>query len=236
MTPEIFNALVFWLPAFLFSLTVHEAAHAWTARRGGDPTAYLGGQVSLSPWPHIRRSPLGMLVVPLITTLTQGWTMGWATAPYDHEWAGRHPRRAALMAAAGPAGNLAIALVAFALLRAGLALGCFDAPAQVTFDRLVDPGLRHVPLDACAFAATGLSVLLTLNVMLLAFNLLPLPPLDGAMVITLALPGTLARRVRAVTTAPGMSFVGILAAWRCFPLLTRPLFALVVALLHPGLY
>jgi Zn-dependent protease len=236
LTPEIFNALVFWLPAFLFSLTVHEAAHAWTALRGGDPTAYLGGQVSLSPWPHIRRSPLGMLVVPLITTLTQGWTMGWATAPYDREWAERHPRRAALMAAAGPAGNLAIALVAFVLLRAGLSLGIFDPPAQVTFDRLVDPGLRHVPFDACAFAATGLSVLLTLNAMLLAFNLLPLPPLDGAMVITLALPGSLARRVRAVSAAPGMSFVGILAAWRCFPPLTRPLFTLVVALLHPGQY
>ena len=236
MTPEIFNALVFWFPAFLFSATVHEAAHAWAALRGGDPTAYLGGQVSLSPWPHIRRSPLGMLVVPLITTLTQGWTMGWATAPYDRDWADRYPRRAAWMAAAGPAGNLAIALVAFGLLRAGLALGVFDPPAQTTFDHLVDPGLRHVPLDACAFTAKGLSVLLVLNVILLAFNLLPLPPLDGAMVLTLVLPEPLARRVRAVTAAPGMSFVGIIAAWRCFPLLTRPLFALVVALLHPGQY
>src|SRR5215510_11710621 len=88
---EVFNALVFWLPAFLFSTTVHEAAHAWVALRLGDPTAYLGGQVSLSPWPHMKRAPMGMLVVPLITSLSQGWTMGWASCPYDPAWADRHP-------------------------------------------------------------------------------------------------------------------------------------------------
>jgi len=236
VTPEIFNALVFWFPAFLFSATVHEAAHAWAALRGGDPTAYLAGQVSLSPWPHARRSPLGMIVVPVIMALTQGWTLGWASAPYDREWAASHPRRAAWMAAAGPAGNLLIALVAFGLLRIGLVTGIFDPPAQVTLDHLVDPAWRHVPLDACAFAATGLSVLLVLNAMLLAFNLLPVPPLDGAMVMTLAMPAGLARRVRAFATLPGMSFVGLIAAWRFFPVLTRPLFDVVVALLHPGRY
>jgi len=56
-----------WFIAFLFSTTVHEAMHALAALRGGDPTAYLGGQVSLSPLPHIRREPIGMLVVPLLT-------------------------------------------------------------------------------------------------------------------------------------------------------------------------
>ena len=81
-----------WFVAFLLSTTVHEAMHAWVALRGGDPTAYHGGQVSLSPIPHIRREPLGMLVVPLLTSLTQGWAMGWASAPYDPNWAARHPR------------------------------------------------------------------------------------------------------------------------------------------------
>src|SRR5262249_4613367 len=115
----VFHALVFWLPAFLFSTTVHEAAHAWAAWRLGDPTAYLAGQVSLSPWPHVRRSPIGMVVIPLLTSLTQGWTMGWASSPYDRDWADRYPRRAAVMALAGPLGNLAIAGVAFCVLRAG---------------------------------------------------------------------------------------------------------------------
>ena len=76
---------------------VHEAMHALVAWKGGDPTAYHGGQVSLSPIPHIRREPIGMLVVPLLTAFTQGWAMGWASAPYDPVWAERHPKRAALM-------------------------------------------------------------------------------------------------------------------------------------------
>jgi len=108
---------------------VHEAAHAWTALRGGDPTAWRGGQVSLSPWPHIRRSPLGMLVVPLITTFTQGWTMGWATAPSTAR--GQPATRAAPRSwrPRGPRATSSSRLVALGLLRAGLALGAFDAPA-----------------------------------------------------------------------------------------------------------
>ena len=92
--------------------------HALAALRGGDPTAYHGGQVSLSPIPHIRREPIGMLVVPLLTALTQGWAIGWASTPYDPRWAAHYPKRAALMAAAGPAGNLSIAFVAFVLIKA----------------------------------------------------------------------------------------------------------------------
>ena len=89
-----------WFVVFLLSTTLHEAAHALVALRGGDPTAYLGGQVSLSPVPHIRREPLGMLVVPLLMTVLNGWAVGWASTPYDPLWASRHPRRAASMAAA----------------------------------------------------------------------------------------------------------------------------------------
>src|SRR5687767_8672776 len=125
-----------WFVAFLFSTTVHEAMHAWVAYRGGDPPAYHGGQVSLSPIPHIKREPIGMLVVPLITAITQGWAMGWASAPYDPNWAARHPSRAALMAAAGPAGNFAIAIVAFALLKIGLVAGWFLPPERASFDML----------------------------------------------------------------------------------------------------
>src|SRR4026207_1369115 len=105
-----------WFLAFLFSTTIHEAMHALAALKGGDPTAYHGGQVSLSPIPHIRREPIGMLGLPpapVPTALTQGWAIGWASTPYDTRWATRYPKRAALMAAAGPAGNLSIAFVAF---------------------------------------------------------------------------------------------------------------------------
>src|SRR5687767_2476121 len=126
-----------WFLAFLFSTTVHEAMHALAAWRLGDDTAYQGGQVSLNPAAHIQREPIGMVVLPLLTSLTQGWAVGWASCPYDPYWARRHPGRAALMAAAGPAGNLVIALAAFAALRTGLAMGWFVAPDRVSFDTIV---------------------------------------------------------------------------------------------------
>ena len=228
----VFHAVVFWLPAFLFSTTVHEAAHAAAALRLGDPTGYLAGQVTLSPWPHMRRSPIGMLVIPIFTSLTQGWTLGWASAPYDPAWADRHPRRAAFMALAGPLGNLAIALAAFALLQAGLWLGVFEPAAKMTMQHLVQSAGPVDALRAADFLAEGLSVLLSLNAMLFVFNLLPLPPLDGAAVVTLVLPARIARAIRAAVMTPAMAFVGMFTAWQLFPALVRPLLALLTRLLR----
>ncbi len=222
---------IFWFVAFLFSTTVHEAAHAWVAMMGGDRTAYQGGQVSLSPLPHIRREPIGMLVAPLLTAFTAGWAMGWASAPYDPRWADRYPRRAAWMAAAGPAGNFCIALAAFLLLRGGVALGYFAAPDRAGFSHLVAP---TVPGELGGFLAQGLSVFLMLNVLLGAFNLVPLPPLDGSSVLGLLLPEGQARTVRRLSASPQFSLVGLLVAWQIFPKVAHPIFRLVLGLLHPG--
>jgi Zn-dependent protease len=218
-----------WFVAFLFSTTVHEAMHALVAWKGGDPTAYHGGQVSLSPVPHIRREPIGMLVVPLLTALTQGWAMGWASAPYDPLWAERHPRRAALMAAAGPAGNLLIALVALTGLKAGLLIGWFSAPERAAFHSLVAD-----TAGTASFLGSLLSVLLVLNVFLGLFNLLPLPPLDGFSVVTIFLPEQQAHRLRQIQTSGMTSMVGLLVAWRVFPMMTRPLFSMILWLVHPN--
>ena len=236
MSRQVFEALVFWLPAFLFSTTVHEAAHAWVALRGGDPTAYLGGQVSLNPLPHIRRSPVGMLVIPILTSVTQGWTMGWAAAPYDPVWAHHYPRRAAWMAAAGPAGNLVLALLTLGLLHAGLAFGAFTAPASVNFSHLVDAAPNLAARDVWVFAGTLLSVMFVLNSLLFTFNLLPVPPLDGAVVITLPMPDSAARQFRSWTASPAASLIGILIAWKVFPFVVGPLFRIVVNALYPGQY
>ena len=218
-----------WFLAFLFSTTVHEAMHALAAYRGGDPTAYRGGQVSLSPAPHMRREPIGMVVVPLLTSMTQGWAIGWASTPYDPRWAARYPQRAALMAAAGPAGNLAIALVSFVLIKVGLAAGWFVPPAFVTLDRLVDP----VDLGVAAAVAVGLSILLTLNVLLCVFNLIPVPPLDGASVLGLFLPSSADEALRTLGSQPAFQLVGLLVAWQVFPSVAGSLFRIVVRLVHP---
>jgi Zn-dependent protease len=223
--------LPLWYAMFLLSVTCHEAAHAWVAHRGGDDTAYLGGQVTLNPLPHVQREPFGTILVPLLTYLNMHWMMGWASAPYDPSWEDRHPRRAAAMAAAGPAANLILALIALVALKVGLAAGLWVVPAAdaVPIDRLVAPAG-----DAPA-AAEGLgrllSIMLTLNLVLTLFNLLPLPPMDGAAVVSgLFAP---ARRLRdRLRATPWAGLVGLLVAWYVFGYVFHPVFRPIVAWLH----
>jgi Zn-dependent protease len=226
---------LFWFLAFLFSTTVHEAAHALAALKGGDPTAYRGGQVSLSPIPHIRREPIGMLLVPLVTAFTRGWALGWASTPLDPEWAARYPKRAALMAMAGPAGNFTIAILAWIGLRIGLSTGYFVAPEDHQFD--YDQLVVHASgafNSFGAFLAKGLSVLVMLNVLLGVFNLLPLPPMDGSSAVLGILPPELARRAAVAMNNSAFSLVGLIVAWQIFPQLSGPLYHWVVQSLHPG--
>jgi len=183
----------FWIVAFLFSTTVHEAAHAFVALRLGDPTAYLGGQVSLNPIPHIRRSPFGMVVVPILSFALNGWMLGWASAPYDARWAYAYPRRAGWMALAGPVSNLLLATAAGLAIRLGIAIGVFVIPDQVSFFELV-----QAADDTTIWGAIAplLGIFVSLNALLAAFNMMPLPPLDGSAVIQLAMPDDLARKTQ----------------------------------------
>jgi Zn-dependent protease len=219
-----------WFVAFLFSTTVHEAMHALAAWRLGDPTAYRGGQVSLNPAPHVHREPIGMLILPLLTSLTQGWAIGWASCPYDPHWAAQHPGRAAVMAAAGPAGNLGLAALAFGALKTGLAAGWFVAPSTVSFDSIVELASAGGP----SFPTTLLSVLLVMNVFQFVFNLLPFPPLDGSAILTGFLPERYADTLREMQSNAIMPMVGLLIAWKVFPLVTDPLFSALLRLVHPG--
>lgn len=236
MNADALNALIFWFPAFLFSTTFHEAAHAFVALRGGDSTAYHGGQVSLSPLPHMRREPIGMVVVPIITSVVYGWAMGWASAPYDRAWAQRFPRRAAVMAAAGPAANLALAAIAFTLLELGLMTGIFVTPEFASMDLVVKAADGGGTMQLGAFAAHALSVMLSLNVLLGCFNLLPVPPLDGVSVVTLLMPENAARRFQDLVVQPMFSLLGLFAAWKVFPFLARPVFRFVLHLMHPDAF
>jgi Zn-dependent protease len=219
-----------WFLSFLFSTTVHEAMHAFAAWRLGDSTAYQGGQVTLNPAPHIAREPIGMVVLPLLTSLTQGWAVGWASCPYDPVWARRHPGRAAIMAAAGPAGNLLIAIAAFVVIRVSLAVGWFVAPEHVNFDSIIEMANG----GGATFVTTLLSVFVVMNVFLCAFNLLPLPPLDGSAILEGILPDRHATALREFQSNPMMSMVGLLIAWKVFPFVTGPLFSLLLRVVHPS--
>jgi Zn-dependent protease len=221
---------VTWFVVFLFSTTLHEAGHALAAYKLGDPTAYEGGQVSLNPLPHVRREPVGMLLVPLISFGFSHWMMGWASAPYDPTWAHRHPKRAALMAAAGPAANLLLVIVAGVLIRVGVATGIFYAPERANFTTVI----AAVPGSWAAGTVTPLSILFSLNLLLFAFNLVPFPPLDGSAILPGLMSDDMARRYHEFLHQPMFSFLGLVAAWQLFPKIGGPLQTLALNLLYPG--
>lgn len=232
MSPDQLVLGLTWFVVFLFSTTLHEAGHAFAAYRLGDPTAYHGGQVTLNPLPHIQREPFGMILVPLITFATMGWMMGWASAPYDPTWARRYPRRAAVMALAGPFANLLLVLLSGLAIRAGLATGVFGPPAGFSFTELVSPAGAGL----VAGAAAPLSILFSLNLLLCVFNLVPLPPLDGSAVLPAFMSSRLADRYNTLLHMPMLSLVGLLLAWKVFPWIYRPVQILAIRILYSGLF
>lgn len=229
MDTNLLSSGLLWFLAFLFSTTCHEAAHAWAAKRGGDLTAYAGGQVTLDPIPHIRREPVGMVVMPWLSFYFAGWMMGWASAPYDPHWARRYPRRSAWMALAGPAANFALVLITVAVIHAGIAGGLLRLTGRLSFDGMVQ-AVNSGPLQG---AAAFLSVMFSLNLLLGAFNLLPFPPLDGFSVLGIFLPeGATLKLMDFRDTLGSMMFIGILIAWRAFDYIFDPLFLAGAELLY----
>lgn len=226
--------MVAWFIVFIFSTTCHEAAHALVAWRGGDSTAYEGGQVSLDPIPHIRREPIGMLIVPIMTYLSGNGMLGWASAPYDAAWGRRFPLRQAFMSLAGPSANLLLALLAFTALKILMFTGVMVPPEQLSMSRMVDvaQGTAASPMGALAMT---LSILLTLNVLLGFFNLLPVPPLDGSGVLAGLFPKRVQHWMDRMQSQPAAGIVGLLVAWQVFNLISEPLLLVVRLLLHPGI-
>jgi len=220
-----------WYVVFTVSLTSHEAAHALAALRLGDPTAHDAGLVTLDPVTHIRRSPFGMVIVPLATFFLGGWMMGWASTPYSRHWAQGHRKEAVLMALAGPAANLVLVLIAAALIRAGVLAGWFETPQSVeTWEQIVaarTPGMAYG-------AAVLVGVFFSLNLILLIFNLLPLPPLDGSEIVTLFLSDSSAQRYRDTMVQPTVQMVGLIIAWNLLDYLLDPAQLIVLNLLYPG--
>jgi Zn-dependent protease len=217
-----------WYGAFLLSTVCHEASHAWVASRLGDDTALKGGQVTLNPIPHIRREPIGMVVVPLLSWFAGGWLIGWASAPYSVQWARTFPKRAALMALAGPATNLAIALAAALVIRFGYEWQFFAAPYSFTMS-----SVAVAPAGGLAdLAARLLSIFLSLNLLLCLFNMLPVPPLDGSNAPLLLLPQNAAMKYAELLRYPLFRYAGILLASRLIPPILPPLLQLVTRVLY----
>ena len=184
------------LTVMLFSLTVHEAAHAWTAHRLGDPTARLLGRISLNPAVHV--DPIGTILLPLVAMVTGAPLLGWAKpVPVDFRYLKQPRRDFMIIAAAGPASNLVLAVLAAIVLRITPL-----APAADGID---------IASPAVAIALAALRV----NVLLALFNMIPVPPLDGGNVLGGLLPPHLADRFDAlrpygVFILYGLMFSGLL--------------------------
>lgn len=154
--------IIFAIP-IIFAITVHEVAHGWVASKLGDQTARLMGRLTLNPLKHM--DPVGTVLLPLIMIMTMGIAFGWAK-PVPVDWRNlRQPKRdMALVAVAGPAANLVMLII------------------WTLFMMLVNqlPGISpYVTLLLHEMGTVGIII----NIILIALNLLPLPPLDGSRIV-----------------------------------------------------
>lgn len=223
--------LLVWYLVFLFSTTCHEFAHAFVALKGGDTTAYEGGQVSLDPLPHIRRAPFGMVLMPLLSLFLFRFMIGWGASPYNPFWASRHPRRYAWMSLAGPSTNIVLAIVAFVALLVLVKSDVLALSGMRSYDMLVLPpdGVQNSPLGALSRV---LSVMFSLNVILGIFNLLPVPPLDGAAVVEGFWPQQLGTVMTKIRETPMFTLFGLLIAWKLVPWIADPIWSALVMLMY----
>ncbi len=231
MDPAFFKLGILWYLIFLASIVLHEFAHALAAYKLGDDTAFRVGQVSLNPVPHIRREVFGTVIVPIVSYFLGGWMIGWASTPFDVKWAKENIKKSALMSLAGPAANLALFLLAFLLIRVGYALDIFYPPDAVNFSRITEATIPGV-FEA---VSTILSVMLSLNLLLLIFNLLPLPVFDGSNLILLFINERHAPKVFDTIHNPRYMFFSIFVAWNLFDYLFSPTHLFVINLIYPGI-
>jgi Zn-dependent protease len=187
---QILHTLSYSALPLLFAMVLHEYAHGWVAFRCGDPTAKIQGRLTMNPLAHI--DPFGTVILPLLClAMPGGFILGWAKpVPIDPRCMHQPRRDMALVAAAGPAMNFALAIgsaILFAfLLSIEPTIGSFWSKSENTSPPDTWQAMLLLPIAVMAVY----SVLI--NILLMLFNLLPLPPLDGGRVLTSLLPPTVA--------------------------------------------
>ena len=227
---EPLQLCILWYIVFVFSVVFHEFAHAIVAYRFGDDTALHHGLTTLNPIPHIQRSPIGMIVIPLLSFVQFHWMIGWASTPYDPYWARSYPKQAALMGLAGPAANLILVIVAGILAHIGIAAGIFFAPDSIQFTTVVQAHTDGFPQGL----AILVSILFTLNLLLFVFNLIPITPLDGTSLMEFILKGELLWKYRQLMGHPTVRMFGIFVAWYVMRFIFGPAYLLALNILYIG--
>ena len=206
---SLVQKIAVWIVPVLLAITVHEVAHGWVASLLGDKTALMLGRLTLNPLKHV--DPMGTILIPgLLLLLHTGFIFGYAK-PVPVTWKNlRNPKRdMALVAAAGPAANLVMAIGWALLMRVGLLLG--------------EQGLALIYMGVA-----GISI----NTILMVLNLLPLPPLDGGRVLTGLLPGPWAYRLSRIEPYGFFILIALLVTG-LLGLILWPLISIVMSLVVP---
>ncbi len=204
---DIIQTIAVYAIPVIFAITLHEAAHGYVARMFGDPTAYQAGRISLNPARHI--DPVGTLLVPAVILLmskllgSPGMLFGWAKpVPVDFGRLRRPKKDMLWVALAGPAANLLMAILWVFSLRLFLETGMQES---FWFE----------------MAMAGVQV----NLVLMALNLLPIPPLDGGRILFSLLPNRLAWQYSKIEPY-GLVIVVVLLVTDVLWILMRPVLAL----------
>jgi len=226
-----FEEIIIWYFVFIFSTVLHEASHAFIAFKFGDTTAHNEGLVSLNPIPHMKREPMGTIIIPFISLFSFGWMIGWAKTPYSLRWADVNIKKAGIMAAAGPISNLVLLLITSLIIHLGIGIGIFNPhPFHVKISSLVlaaEPGQLE-------FLTKILSIMFSMNLILFIFNILPFPPLDGSGIPLIFLDDEKGKRYLELTRKPSYSIIGLFASWLLFGFLFIQIFIFAMNLLYPG--
>lgn len=188
--PQILHTISYMALPLLFAMVLHEYAHGWVAFRCGDSTAKLQGRLTMNPLAHI--DPFGTVILPLLClAMPGGFFLGWAKpVPIDPRCMHQPRRDMALVAAAGPAMNLVLAIGSALLFAILLAIEPTIGDYWSKSGDTGSPDTWHAMLLLPIAVMAVYSVLI--NVLLMLFNLLPLPPLDGGRILTSLLPPTAA--------------------------------------------
>lgn len=206
--PQILHTISYMALPLLFAMVLHEYAHGWVAYRCGDSTAKRQGRLTMNPLAHI--DPFGTVILPLLClAMPGGLFLGWAKpVPIDPHCMHQPRRDMALVAAAGPAMNLALAIgsaLLFAiLLSIEPAIGNYWSKSEGA--TLPDTWQTMLLIPIAVMAVYSVLI----NVLLMLFNLLPLPPLDGGRILTSLLPPAAAVTLMRVEPYGMLILVGLI--------------------------